>query len=166
MPEINNISYARTSKTVAGLSGATVWSGGKDSAGNSIGYPQNVEGWEADATISRGQIVKLVAATSTAPIRVTPCADADLGYQCFGVAVEDAVAGDVVRIATDRGYCRSTTTIADALPVQTSASGVVEDASATTLETGAATSAVGYSVGAAVADYFGSGVYGVFVQFV
>ena len=80
--------------------------------------------------------------------------------------MDDAVDGAVVRTATDRRYFRSSTTLADALPVQTSALGVVGYASATTLEIGAATSAVGYSVGAAVADYFGSGVYGVFVHFV
>lgn len=75
-----------------------------DADGVPIGYPQRVEEWVASASVTEGQLVELVAATETAPETVKPSTTTANALLIIGVALNDASAGEIVRVCT-RGVC-------------------------------------------------------------
>lgn len=81
---------------------------GFDDDGNDIMYsPQRVESIQAGSTIVKGQALMITAPTTTAPPTVDPMTAAVTGadsWRFFGVALENASAGDQVRVCT-YGIC-------------------------------------------------------------
>lgn len=73
---------------------------GKYSNGAALGYDQDFENWRANATITKGQALMLVAATATVPVSVTPMTAAGDKRLFVGVANENASAGQSVQVVT------------------------------------------------------------------
>lgn len=78
-----------------------------DSESIPLAYPGIDESYRANATITAGQVVRFVAATTTVPLSVTPIElDATVvqTQSIVGVALEGASAGDLVKVRV-RGVC-------------------------------------------------------------
>lgn len=150
--------------TPPSVNGSVNYFTGKDQVGAPIQYGVSVVGRRADAAITRGQALVYVAPVAGAsppatslPLSVAPCADADLGFEFAGVALESAAEGDIVPVALDVAYARVASSVTAGTGLQMSAAGELDDASATDEETGAATSVVAYAISASIADYWGTG---------
>lgn len=78
------------------------YTSGRDDDGYEIVYGnQEVESWQAAATILKGQALMFVAPTTTAPMTVTPMTAAVSGtdgWRFAGAALENASAGDQCRV--------------------------------------------------------------------
>lgn len=79
---------------------------GTDAAGGDLEYPREIQQWRANATITKGQALMMVAPTATVPPSVTPMTaaiGASDAWLFVGAAMEDAAAGDTVAVLV-RGY--------------------------------------------------------------
>lgn len=83
------------------------YTSGRDDDGYEIIYGnQEVESWQAAATILKGQALMFVAPTTTTPMTVTPMTAAVTAsdpWRFAGAALEDASAGDQCRVLA-RGF--------------------------------------------------------------
>jgi hypothetical protein len=165
MPEVNAPSFGRAARTVPGLSGGTDWSAGKDTAGIPILYPSETVTYRANEALVPGDVVSLIAATSTAPVSVRKTLTTDKNSTILGACTTTTAAGDDAVISVDVGWCKATAAVADAALVAVKTTTGQFTTEATNLSYGTAAHAAGIAIGAAVANFYGSGNYGVLVKF-
>jgi len=162
-------SYARTSRTVAGLSGATDWTTGKDTAGIVLQYSQVVVQAEAGVALTEGDLVQWTAPTSTAPLRVVKADEgAGNGVKFAGAVIKGGAIGEPVTIARDVAYVKCSASVAadDYVTVTSGTStGTAVSQTSTFNARGSASFTVGQALGGSIANLFGSGVTGVLVAF-
>lgn len=74
----------------------------RDSAGNQIQYPQQVEFYRCNDTVAQYDLVGLVAPTTTVPVSVEllDVSDAFASFVCVGVAQEAGTAGQTIAVCT------------------------------------------------------------------
>lgn len=75
-----------------------------DDNGIDIGYEQEMVEYLASTAVTEGQLVSLVAATLTAPEKVTVNTTGQNMRLCVGVALHTVAAGDVLRVCKS-GIC-------------------------------------------------------------
>lgn len=118
---------------------------GRDSTGGEHAYGKTTRVLRANATVTKGQLVCLVAPTQTLPLSVTPSAGTESGL-IFGIAAEGGSAGDLVTVVTEGLAFAIVGTAATAgNAIKGGAAGVVTNV------TPAATDIVGTVVGVALA---------------
>jgi hypothetical protein len=82
----------------------TTFASGVDSFGEPFHTASTVQEYRCNATITRGQVVEYVYGTASVPLSVQPMATASSHVRFAGVALNDAVAGEVVQVCT-HGHC-------------------------------------------------------------
>jgi len=68
---------------------------------------QDIESWRANAAVAQGEALMVVAPTATVPISVTPMTAVIASshpWRFWGIAMEDAAAGEQVRVCA-QGVC-------------------------------------------------------------
>lgn len=94
-----------TNPASAGVS-VTDFRTGVDASGFGLSLPRQVDGYRANDTILATQAVAIIAPTATVPasVELLDVSDAFASLVYIGVAVDSAVAGEIVQVCT-KGVC-------------------------------------------------------------
>lgn len=123
--------------SIGRASGKAIASIGRYDDGTLTGESQDVRAFVAAAAIVRGEAVILTGPTATANVTVSriPVVGTLSGRSVIGVALNDATAGQVVKVACDHGWVRGQATVGQGV-LQSATAGVATGAAiATTANT-------------------------------
>jgi len=121
---------AEVNPTIQGASGKTRGAtAAVNTDGTLTGGSQDVGQYVASAAIVRGEPVILVGPTATAEVTVAriPVVGTLSGASVVGVALNDATAGQVVKVARDYGWVRTAATVGQGV-LQSATAGVAAGA--------------------------------------